>query len=91
MYPERRKIPSRSYDLGERVRQGSLRSEEGNSVSGSSSEEEEDEDNDNDICVRKVMMVEEIVYDEVVQCKHTLRESCYESYKTVFKTQEVRS
>ena len=88
MYPERRKIPSRSYDLGERVRQGSLRSEDGNSVSGSSSEEE---DNDDEICVRKVMMVEEIVYDEVVQCKHTLRESCYESYKTVFQTQEVRS
>ena len=87
MYPERRKVPSRSYDLGERVRQSSLRSEDGNSVSGSSLEEE---DNDNEICVRKVMMVEEIVYDEVVQCKHTLRESCYESYKTVFKTQEVR-
>lgn len=42
-------------------------------------------------CVRRVVMQEQIVFKDELQCTHTLQESCSEVYKTIFKTQEVTS
>ena len=38
----------------------------------------------------KVMMIEEIEYKDEIQCTHVYQESCFQSYKTMFKTAEVR-
>ena len=41
------------------------------------------------ICRQKVVMVEEIEYRDEIQCTTVYQESCFQSYKTVFKTEEV--
>lgn len=40
-------------------------------------------------CIQRVVMQEQIVHKDEIQCSHTLQESCSDVYKTVFKTQEV--
>ena len=38
----------------------------------------------------KVMMTEETVYEEQQQCRHVNQKSCFNAYKTVYKTAQVR-
>ncbi len=40
-------------------------------------------------CMRKVIQVEEIVYDTELQCTHVDEQECYQVYQTVFKSVEV--
>ena len=37
------------------------------------------------------MMTEETVYEEQTQCRHVSQMSCFNAYKTVYKTTEVIS
>lgn len=39
-------------------------------------------------CVEKVMMVEEVVYQEEIECHHSYDEECHTTYATVFKPQQ---
>jgi len=39
-------------------------------------------------CVKKVMMVEETVYDDVVECDHSYDRQCHTSYTTTFEAQQ---
>ena len=43
------------------------------------------------ICMKKVMLVEEIKYDHTVKCKHIEEESCFQTYTTVFRKRQVRT
>ena len=36
-------------------------------------------------CIKKMMMVEETVYDDVMTCNHKYQERCHESYVTVYE------
>ena len=45
---------------------------------------EPEEDNDGKKCVQKVMMVEELIWDDVVTCDHSYDKRCHTTYKTSF-------
>merc|ERR1712029_342779 len=39
-------------------------------------------------CIDKVVMVEEIEYDDVIECKHSYSEKCHSTYTTDFEPQQ---
>ena len=39
-------------------------------------------------CIHKVQMVEETVYDEVVQCDHSYDKRCHATYTTSYESQQ---
>ena len=41
-------------------------------------------------CVEKVMMTEETVYDNVIECHHSYDEKCHTTYKTIYDPQQVQ-
>lgn len=41
------------------------------------------------ICMKKVMLIEELTYDEELKCEHVEEESCFQTYTTVFKKSEI--
>ena len=41
-------------------------------------------------CVKKIMMREETVYDEVMTCHHSYDERCHDSYITTYEPHQVR-
>ncbi len=41
------------------------------------------------ICMKKVVLEEEIQWDYEERCHHVKEENCYTAYKTVFKPQKV--
>lgn len=43
------------------------------------------------ICMKKVVMVEEIVYDTEMRCEHVHYESCFQTYQSTFKPADVRN
>ncbi len=54
----------------------------------------DDNDADADVpaghkCVKKVVMVEEIAFDELITCEHVKMRSCFESFTTKFKNAKV--
>jgi len=40
-------------------------------------------------CVEKVMMTEETVYDNVIECHHSYDEKCHTTYKTIYDPQQM--
>ncbi len=41
-------------------------------------------------CMKKVMLIEQVEYDEQIKCEHATKQNCYQVYKTVFKQTKVR-
>ena len=41
-------------------------------------------------CVEKVMMVEEITYDDQIVCHHSYTKKCHNTYVTSFEAVQVR-
>ena len=53
-------------------------------------------DNDEDlevprgeICMKKVVMETEVVYDTEMRCHHIEEENCYQTYQTMYRQAEV--
>ncbi len=42
-------------------------------------------------CFSKVILVEELEYDEEIICTHAFNETCYQVYSTVYKPVKVRT
>lgn len=42
-------------------------------------------------CMKKVVMLEEVVFDERTECHHVMQESCFQVHQPDFKKQEVGS
>ena len=40
-------------------------------------------------CVEKVMMTEETVYDDVIECHHSYDQKCHTTYKTIYDPQQM--
>ena len=41
------------------------------------------------ICMEKNMTIEEVEFEEKIKCSHIFQESCFTSYKTLYKTIQV--
>ncbi len=44
-----------------------------------------------DRCLKRVVMSHSIEYDEVLSCRHVKDRSCYKTFVTVYKQQQVSS
>jgi len=42
-------------------------------------------------CVEKVMMTEETVYDDVIECHHSYDSKCHTTYKTIYDPQQMET